>query len=262
MQQTVTATLERYLTFPIQGVGWPRRFVTGSGLVLASYFVPIVPMLFVYGYTLRIMQASLQGQELTMPAWIDWGKLGVDGLRLSVISLAFSLPGLIVLAGGVALYVASMSLWPSAVALRWQGNSATGTALILVGLLSGMGLLLLTTLLGTLLIVAGGIVLPSATAHFVAKDRLVAAFRVREWWPLLRRNPTGYLSAWVIVFGLAAAVFVALNLSYYTIVLCCLIPFIGSPLTFYVMVVSAALFGETYRDSVARARALQEPSAG
>ncbi len=261
MQQTVTATLERYLTFPLQGVGWQGRFITGSGLVLASYFIPFIPMLFVYGYTLQIMQASLRGAELVLPAWADWGKLGVDGLRLSVISLAYALPGLVVLFGGVALHLAFTFLWPAMVTLRWQGGNSTGLVLVLGGFLAGTALLLLTTLLGTLLIIAGAIVLPSATAHFVARDRLVAAFRVREWWPLLRRNKTGYLAAWVIVFGLAAAVLIVLNLSYYTIVLCCLIPFIGSPLTFYVMAVSAALFGETYRDSAARAGDPQEPSA-
>jgi hypothetical protein len=115
----------------------------------------------------------------------------------------------------------------------------------------GLLVAVVATLLGLTLIIAGTAVLPAATAHFVATGHLVAAFRVREWWPLMRKNKLGYMSAWVIAFVLAVAVTIALNLSYYALVLCCLVPIVGSPLSFYTMLISAALFGETYGDSVA-----------
>jgi hypothetical protein len=248
-QPTVTTTLKRYLTFPFQGAGWTGRLVTGSALVLASYFVPFVPMLFAYGYTLRIMQQTMRTRELSLPAWTDWGKLGVDGVRVTVIGVAYALPGLVVLLGGWSLQVAIVFLWPTMAAAFPNRDSATSLLLGLAGITSGIAVVTLSTLLGLVLIIAGMMVLPAATAHFVARDQVAAAFRVREWWPLLRKNKTGYLSAWVIALGLAGAIGIALNLGYYTIVLCCLTPFISAPLYFYVMVVSAALFGETYRDS-------------
>jgi hypothetical protein len=185
----------------------------------------------------------------------------VDGVRVTVIGLAYVLPGLVVLIGGWSLQVAIIFLWPAMTAAIPNRDSATGLLLVLAGVTSGIAVVTLSTLLGLVLIIAGMVVLPAATAHFVARDQVSAAFHVREWWPLLRKNKTGYLSAWVIALGLASAIGIALNLGYYTIVLCCLIPFISAPLYFYVMVVSAALFGETYRDSTDLMNSPRPPTA-
>jgi hypothetical protein len=91
---------------------------------------------------------------------------------------------------------------------------------------------------------------------------VAAAFRVREWWPLLRANKLGYLIAWVVVAGLMALSYAALIMVYYTLVLCCFIPLLMAPAGFYVSLVSAALFGQTYRESVAMLAARNQPPAG
>ncbi len=89
-----------------------------------------------------------------------------------------------------------------------------------------------------------------ATAHAIKHDKLSAAFRVREWWALLRVNALGYFITWVIVTGLLGILYFVSMLLYSTILLCLFIPLIIAPGSFYVGLVGAALFGQTYRESV------------
>jgi hypothetical protein len=112
-----------------------------------------------------------------------------------------------------------------------------------------MAIFLLSLFFGFILILLALIPLPAAMAHFVAQDKVAAGFRVREWWPLLRANRSGYFAAWVVVFGLITILNFAIVLAYYSVVLCCLIPFLAAPISFYVSVVALALFGQTYRES-------------
>jgi hypothetical protein len=114
-----------------------------------------------------------------------------------------------------------------------------------------MAVMFLAMALGTLLMVLGAIALPLAMAHFVAQERLGAAFRVRQWWRILKADKWGYLAAWVIFAGIVAILYVGILVLYSTLILCVLIPIVAAPIGFYLALVGAALFGEVYRDSAA-----------
>jgi hypothetical protein len=246
-----TSALKPLLKFPFQGPDWRNRFLLGTALTLAGFFIPLLPLVFVYGYTAAIMRQTIQGQELELPAWGDWGKLGLDGLRLAVVSLAYTLPGILVLSAGWFLYMIASFAFP----LLMSGAGSRGgegmAALAALAMFGSVAIFLLSLFLGFILILLALIPLPAAMAHFVAQDKVAAAFRVREWWPLLKANRSGYFAAWVVVFGLITILNFAVVLAYYSIVLCCLIPFLAAPVSFYVSVVALAMFGQTYRESQA-----------
>jgi hypothetical protein len=122
----------------------------------------------------------------------------------------------------------------------------------------GMGILMLSMFLGSLLMFLGALPLPMATAHMLACDKLGAAFRMREWYQLLRANWLGYGISFVIVAGLVAVLYTAIMLLYYSVVLCCIVPFVAAPIGFYLSLVSAATFGQTYRESVTLLEAKNE----
>ncbi|MCX7707054.1 MAG: DUF4013 domain-containing protein [Anaerolineae bacterium] len=206
--------------------------------MLASLVIPILPGLVVAGYAIRIMRQAIEGHELSLPPWDDWGKLFLDGLRWTVLSIVFFLPGLIVMGIGLAGYLGGFFA-------GFTQETAEGA----MAMLAGMGVYLIGLAVGMLLLALGAIPLPAATAHFVAQDNLASAFRVREWWPFLRANKLGYLIAWVTLLGLYYLGSFALGILIYTIVLCCLLPFAVPPATMYLSVFSAALFGRTYRES-------------
>jgi hypothetical protein len=205
---------------------------------------------FVYGYTLQIMRQAIEGAELTLPAWDDWNKLGKDGLRGIAVSFVYLLPGALVWFGGMALYFVSMFAMPLA-----AGKSGEGEAVFAVLFLVSVVIMFLSIGVGWLLSMAGAIPAPVATSHMLAHDQLSAAFHVREWWRLLKANWLGYLAAWFVVVGVTGILYLALMILYYTMVLCCLIPFVMAPIGFYLSLVSAALFGQTYRESISMVEA-------
>jgi hypothetical protein len=242
-------SLKKLFRFPFQAPQWQGRFLVGSALVLAGSIVPIVPLIFVAGYVLQVMRQALDGQEPELPAWDDWGKLTRDGLSVLAINLVYLAPALIVFLVGMGLYFAGSLYLPFTVTTGSSEADAVGAFLLLI--FGSMAILFLSLALGTLLSILGAIALPMATAHFAAQGHLKAAFRVRHWWRVLKADRLGYLIAWVIVAGLMAVLYVGVILGYYTLVLCFLVPILVAPIGFYVSLVGAALFGQTYRDSAA-----------
>ncbi len=242
-----SASLKALFKFPFQGPDWRGRFITGAALVFAGSFVPVVPTLFTSGYALQIMRQAIKGQELTLPAWNDLGKLGLDGLRLFLVSMVYMLPGVIVMFGGMGLYFILSIIAPLSIANIEE--SASTVALFLLMTFGNMVIMFVSMALGMALMLLGSIPLPAAISYMVAQDTLSAAFRAREWWPLLRANKLGYFIAWVIIGGLLFIFYTILMITYYTVILCFLIPFLVAPIGFYLSLITAAVFGQTYRES-------------
>jgi hypothetical protein len=248
-EELSTTSLKKVFRFPFEVPNWQGRFVVGSALVLAGSFVPIVPLIFVAGYVLRVMRQALAGQEPTLPEWTDWGELTRDGLKAMLINLAYFAPALIVFLVGMGLYFAGSFYFP--IAASTSGDQTDAVVAFLLMMFGSMAIMFLSMALGTLFMILGAMALPMATAHFVAEGRLGAAFRVRQWWRILKADKLGYFIAWVVVAGLMGVLYIGMMLGYYTLVLCFLLPFLAAPIGFYVSLIGAVLFGRTYRDSVA-----------
>lgn len=249
MSEAITTTsLKSIFRFPFHGRDWLSRFVIGVALTFANFIVPIIPSLFVGGYTLRVMRRVIQGEEPSLPAWEDWGGLFKDGLRQWLISLVYLLPGTLIYFGGTLLYFVVAFSFPF---LAVFTKDQRGLVLFPLLFLVSIAVLFLSISLGSLLLILGAIPLPVATAHFVACDQVGAAFRVREWFRLLWANKLGYMIAFVIVAGLIAIIYIATMLTVYTFILWPLMYLIALPFGFYLSLVSAVVFGQTYRESVA-----------
>lgn len=233
--------------FPFQGPDWQSRFLIGSALLFAGWLIPLLPAFFVFGYAVEVMRRVIGGEEPRLPPWQDWGRLLVDGLRAFGVSFIYLLPGSVVYWGSIGLYLISSFLLPF---MPPSMETEKWAALLLIVALFLPGLFLLLGLfLGSLLYVVGGVPLPMATAHFVAEDRFAAAFHFRRWWAILKERRWEYFVAWVFLCGLAAIAYFAVMMLYFTLFLCWLIPVLMAPLAFYLMVVSAALFGQVYGGS-------------
>jgi hypothetical protein len=237
--------LRQVLRYPFQSPDWQSRYWIGVGLIFLGFIIPLVPLLFVSGYFMRVLRGRIREQELALPAWDDWGSLALDGLRQIVVCVVFMLPGFLVLFGGQILYFLTFFGATIAASAR-NANSLTP----LLAMFGSMGVMFLSLALGMLLIFLGVIPLPMALAHCAAKESLGAAFHFREWWRLLRRNAWDYFIAWVVMAGLAMILMTALSLAYYTLILICLIPFLMAVAGFYGLMVYGALFGQVYRDSL------------
>lgn len=246
-EKATLGDLKRFFTFPFEGADWKKRFVIGVALMLVGFFIPLISLVFIFGYVMQVMRQAIEGRDLALPEWDDWGKLGVDGLRYGVVSLAFMLPGLLVYFGGMGLYMFSAMVLPMSMQMMERGRG--NFTVIPLFLLLSIVILFVSIFLGMFLTFLGAIPLPAALAHFVAQDRIGAAFRFREWWKVLWRNKMGYFIAWILVGGLGVLLYIGIMLLYSTLIFCVLIPVLTAPLLFYLMLVNAAVFGETYRES-------------
>lgn len=251
--QTATSQLKPFFRFPFQDAQSRSRFVLGSALLLGGFVVPIIPGLLVFGYALQVLRSSARGEPPSMPAWDNWSSLLSLGFRGAIVSFLFTLPGFAVFLLGFAIYFGTFLLMAFTSGAEPSGNDAVFALFPL-----GMVAMFLSMALGSLLSVLGIIPLPASVSHFVVKDQLSAAFRVREWWPILSANRLGYLISFVIVAGILGAAYFGFMVLYYTVILICLVFFVMLPVSFYTMLVGGALFGDSYREGCQLAEKPQE----
>ena len=235
------SALKPYFRFPFASRDATNRFLAGSGLFLASLFIPFVPALFGLGYCVQILRRTGGGEVPSMHAWTDWGALLKDGFRGWAIAFLYFLPGAATFMLGFAAYF--VSFIPL---MRSSGADSDGGLAVL--LLLGMGTMFLSFAVGSLLFILASIPLPVALAHYAFEDRFAAAFQVRQWWPILRRNLLGVLIAWVVVLGLMGVVWFASLAAYYTFILICLLGLLMMPAYFYVLLVGSAIYGDLYAE--------------
>lgn len=162
-----------------------RTIVIGGVLTLFSVF--ILPLFFLSGYTVRVLEHTSTGKE-EPPAFDNWGALFVDGLKIIVISLGYLLVPMVI--GGGLLVVAIMGLS--------AGSEATTT-------LGGVGVVL-ALLIGGGLTLLMGYLLPAAAANFADKHTIRSGFEfdtLRHVW-----THRDYAVAWgtgfvIILSGMA-----------------------------------------------------------
>lgn len=261
-QELTTTSIKSLLRFPFKERDWKSRFLVGILLYLA-YFIPflgLVAQVFLNGYVIRMMRRASRGEELTLPTWDDWGELAKDGIQGFLIQIAYMLPGFLVYLGGTLVYFIASFALPMLFAIPGAGREDNPSAviLLLILLFASLAILFIAMFLGMVLMLLGAIPMPMALTHFSAQGNLSAAFRVKEWWPLLRANKLGYFIAWMIIVGLGGMLYLAfMPLYIVTSFMFFLMPFLMlfifillTPLYFYLRIVWAAVFGRTYRESV------------
>ncbi len=241
--------LQTLFAFPFKDPQWKNKFLIGFLLMLAGYVIPIVPFMLVYGYCAQIMRRIIvEGGQAFLPAWDDWNGLFRDGVKLFGVTFVFNLPVLLLFCGGYGLFITVMV--GTGLAADMPSTGETGPALVEVLPFFGTLTWLVMMGLGMLAGLAVTIVLPVISAHVVATGEFGAAYRVREWWAIFRANLGGYLFSYVLIMGAWMVLTFVVQLLYFTVVLCCLTPFVLIAAVFYLMVIGSVLFAEAYRAGV------------
>lgn len=201
------------LSFPRSSDDWISTLLIGG--ILSALGVLVLPAFVLQGYLVRVLRAAAAGDRKA-PSFTDWGRLFVDGLKLVVVNVVYSL-AFVVPYALFALFV-------------FGSGRASG---VLVGVL---GLVLLV--LG--LVVA--FVTPAAFANFALEGDFGAAFDVGT----IKSGAltTDYATAWVLalVVGLVGGVVG----SFLSVVV------VGVFLIFYVQVVAYYLFARGFAKGLGR----------
>ncbi len=239
---------QRDLTWMFEDPDWKNKFLIGSLLALTSTLIPFVglaALAVIYGYALIIMRAVMRGEPRTLPRWDDLGKLFVDGVQAALAALGYILPGLLILFAGFAFMFAT--LFGGAFTAAAAGDSRGGGPLVVLFLLGQLGFLM-SLALGLLLYFVGLLIAPVAVGQYARTGDIAAGYRFAEIWRILRANTTGFVIAWLVYLALSVGLGLVLSLLTWTIVLCLFVPFLTAPVTLYLILMFAQLFGEAYRE--------------
>jgi len=201
---------------------WVKTVLIGGFLTL--FGVLVVPAVLVAGYLVRVLRATMHGDE-TPPQFNDWGALAGDGARAFAIGVVYGLAPAVLVALTAAI---------AAVVAGPGGRSG-----LLVGLVTfGGGLLALVVSL------AAVYVLPAALANYAEHDSLRAGFAVNDLRPVLTSGT--YATAWAMGFA------IVLGASIVTGVLS-VIPLIGTIVgvfvTFYAVTSAYYIVGHAWGDA-------------
>lgn len=246
-------TVEKLIFFPFEAD--PKRiekWLIGGLIALVAGFVPILPYAVLLGHGARISRDVQAGQAPRLPDWQDLATYLIDGLKIVGVGLVYSLPALVLLFGSYAAMFGSMFLPvivsggdPDRLDPAVFGLSLVGGQLVFFGLIG----------LGIVLMLIGLALAAPAIQHMLATGRFAAAFDLRAWWPLVRRNFGGWLVGFAVLFGVNLVLGMILNVVFFTVVLCALLPFLGPLVQAYLVWVGAALFADAYRVGLERTRA-------
>jgi len=231
------------IAFPFKDSDWVKKLAIGFGLTLAISIVPIIPTLLIAGYCQRIMkQIIIEDGEPYLPEWVNWGAMLSEGLKLWGAGIIFVLPLFLLIF--IALVFMLLAVAGPVFFIRSNGTIAPAGSIIF---LAGIGLFIVMMSLVSLLSLAINLIQGPAIGHLVAKDSFSAAFRVGEWWPILKKGFGAFLTviiSTIVLFGLA---FFAIQILSITIILIFLLPFLFLFLTFFINLYTYTFYALAYR---------------
>lgn len=230
-----SADIKEFLSFPFKDEKWGSKLLIAT--LLAFFGFLIFPIFLLSGYIYEIMRRMIVERESpSLPEWDAWGDYLVNGFRVWVAGIVYSLPTLLFMLP----YIAMMFIMP------WLTESSGPNVLPVVMMFFSFGLMGI----GMAVSIVAWIFFVPALGHMAAKDELKAAFRIKEFWPVLRNNLVGYLLSFIIYLGLMYVVMFVSQIFVLTVVLCVLYPVVLTVSTTYLYLVTGALFAHAYVEGV------------
>jgi hypothetical protein len=242
-----TAPLRRIFGYIFRDPHWVGKVLILLGICFANYLVPILPMILICGYLVRVMHPIIvDGEEPALPEWQDWGKLLADGLRMFGAILLYSIPAILFAVVGMGSYFGFV------LAMPFISEQSSNSLAMMIPLFASLGLMLLFLGLSTFFGLIELFFLPAAVGHLVARDSFKAGFEVSGWWKIFRANLGGYLIALILFIGLYTGFMLVGYIFYYSIVLCMLMFVVMLVGSVYTMLVMAPTWALVYREGIER----------
>jgi hypothetical protein len=166
----------RAFTFPFSDQDWPKKILIPALIAL----IPIIGSFYVSGWMIEIVRRVLRNDPTPLPDDVDFGKYLIDGLKLFVIGLVWSIPLIIMILPGIPTFIA---------AVNGSSDSATGALSLLWLCCCGLGVLYMFFLL---------FIFPAVYAVFAQSGEISSGFRFNEILGLVRAAPGAYV---MVVLG-------------------------------------------------------------
>jgi hypothetical protein len=223
------------ISFTFEDEDWLTKVGIGSAFLL----IPILGMIGVIGYMVRLMENVIRGEEQPLPAWEDLGDVLTRGVLLFIVNLVYAIPLLIIICAPLVL-VMPMALAGESEQLQ---TLLGGLALIAISGASCLALLYLLFLFA---------IAPAVMIQFVRTQQVGACFRVGELFNYVTSRTGDYLTAVGVAIGISlggSVVIMTINS------VLGIIPCIGSiialiislPIGFLIYVMIGHLYGQLAR---------------
>lgn len=242
--------LNQIFLFPVKDAEARKHFLIGCLVVLASFFIPIVPYLALFGYSARIAKQIFNSEEPRMIPWDDWGGMMKDGLMMFGVRIIYSLPMLM-----IAIPLMFMGLGLPILLENVSSSDAEGIISVFMVLMLGAMCLIIPLSLPLALII------PAAEMHAVEKDDFAAGFKFREWWQIFRANLSGFIASFAIYYGATMILTVFMQILIATLILACLLPLILPGITLYLSLVMYATIAQAYKVGKEKVKQTETQSA-
>ncbi|MBN2258622.1 MAG: DUF4013 domain-containing protein [Anaerolineaceae bacterium] len=229
-------------SYPLKDPRWVLKLTIGSLLILASMAIPLIPLFFVAGFCLRIMQRVIHGDgQPHLPEWEDWEWLFKQGFRLSEAGLVYAMPGLILfIVGYIMVFFPLLGMSLSSMTSSGLQPLSPDASILL-----NKGVIVLGV--ATCLTLAGAFLSAPAAMHMVAKDDVKAIFRIREWWPALQHAPGQFIGAFVLITLAAILLMILVTALTASVILCLPATILFCAGSMVLSLIASALFASAYR---------------
>lgn len=177
-------------TYMFEDTQWPSKTLIGA-------LVGMVPILnFAWlGYLIGVLKNVSRGEN-TLPLWDDFSDKFMDGLKIGVASLIYTLPAtILVMVAAVVFIIPAIAQDQDMQAILMGGAS--------------LAYLLLCSIVGLYFLVFSFFV-PAISIHFARVGTFKSCFEVGQILALVKKDFSSYLTAWLLslVAGLAAGAIV------------------------------------------------------
>jgi hypothetical protein len=186
---------------------WIKKLGIGAVIVLFTGIIPIIPMIFLVGYGIRVGKNVVRGEEHPLPDWDEWGELFMDGAVVSVATFVYALP-IVVL--GLCMLLLSLP----ALAESWDSGEI-GFSAISGAATAGIFAMCCIFFLYALVLIA---VVPALYAQYIRTEEFGPLFRVGEVLGIARDNIGDIIL--VSVAAIVAALLLGLISSILSITIC------------------------------------------
>jgi hypothetical protein len=244
METPSLLNFKNLLVYPFKDKKSGTKILIGSLLVFSSAIIPILPLLIVLGYIMQIAKRIIDGDgQLSMPDWGQWSEYLKEGFKWFVVLLIYSIPLILVFSFGYFIYMVSF------IGMAAVEESTNPSFWSFVLPFFGIGVLFVSMFIGIILALLEFLFLPAGLMHIVHTGKLSSIFKLRQWWPLMKKNFLGFLVAIIFLFGFYYFMMMAFSALYMSVLLCFLIPFALAPLTFLMGLWTIPLFAQAYREA-------------
>lgn len=235
------ANLQDFLFFPVHDAEARKQFLFTCLISLASFFIPILPLFLIMGYSVKVMRQIVdERQAPTMPDWqkVDWAETFMDGVKLYGLQLVLMFPLLVLMGCGM------ISLFGGMTSMSLLAEESTRSLAPVGGVFLFVGFAVM--MLFSLLSLPYQVVISAAAPHMVAKGSFAAGFEFKEWFAIFRKGLGQFLLAFALTFVTSFVFAIVMQVALITIVLMCIVPFLMIPYSAYLMLITNTLNARAY----------------